>query len=110
MEQLPPIILYKGATSVIDLDLSEFDMQEGHVLLIMCDRGSGAAIGEWRFDTQGVHQIVLDDDFTATLEISDHRYEYGIVWILPGGRRPKCAPSRVEVKRIVGGYPHGSED
>lgn len=109
MNQLPPIILYKGATSVIDLDLSEFDMQGGYVLFVISE-SFGGVVRDWRFDESAVHAVVLEDEFTASLDESKTKYKYGIMHHVDGERFAQCSPSPVEVLNTVGGYPHGAED
>lgn len=109
MNQCPAIKLMQGATSVVDVDLTDFDMQGGYVSLVMRKRG-GEVMREWRFDTSGKHQIVFEDEFTSTLDVIEHTYKYDIMWHLDGERFAQCAPSPVEVSRTVGGYPYGTDD
>lgn len=109
MEQLPAINLRKGATSIVEIDLTDFDIQGGSVLLVMRERG-GEVVREWEFDAPGVHEIIFEDEFTASLETGAHRYEYDVMWHFGGERFAQCAPSPIEVHRTVGGYPHGADD
>lgn len=109
MEQYPAIELMKGATSIVEIDLTDFDMQGGSVLLVMRKKG-GEVVREWEFAEQGVHECVFEDEFTALLNLGKFDYEYDIMWHLNGERFAQCAPSPIEVTRTVGGYPHGTDD
>lgn len=109
MEQYPAIKLMKGATSVVEVDLTDFDMQGGSVLLVMREKG-GDVIREWELSEQGVHECVFEDEFTALLNVSKYNYEYDIMWHIDGERFAQCAPSPIEVTRTVGGYPYGTDD
>lgn len=109
MEQYPTIKLYKGATSIIDFDLTDFDMQGGFVALVMREKG-GDVRREWRFGEPGVHAVTFEDEFTATLNDGKYKYEYDVMWHVDGERFAQCAPSPIEVSKTVGGYPHGEDD
>lgn len=108
MNQLDAIALQKGATALVSLDLSDFDMQGGYVLFTVKEKG-GEVIREWRFSEAEVHNIVFEDEFTAILDLGKHLYEYEIMWHVDGERFAQCAPSPIEVTRTLGGYPHGIE-
>lgn len=110
MEQFEPIKLMQGATTVVNLDLADFDFQGGTVVLVMRELVGGKVLREWEFAEQGVHACVFEDEFTATLKLGKYEYEYDIMWHLDGERFAQCAPSPVEVCRTVGGYPHGADD
>ena len=103
MNKYPAIELYKGATSVLDIDLSEFDFQGGKVVFTMKDKFRKGAVMKKEFDTQDAHQIVFDTQFTEGLAISDARYEYDLMWHIGDARYPQCAPSPVVVLKTVGG-------
>lgn len=109
MEQYPTIYLMQGATSIVDIDLTDFEMQGGYVLMVMRERG-GDVLREWRFDASEAHSVVFEDEFTATLDAGGHMYEYDIMWHVDGERFAQCAPSRIEVSKTVGGYPYDAED
>lgn len=106
MDQYPTIKLMKGATSIVEVDLTEFDMQGGYVAMSMGDAGRGV-IREWRFDTSEPHAVVFEDEFTATLTAGGSRYWYDIMWHIDGERFAQCVPSPIDVSETVGGYTNG---
>lgn len=110
MEQYPNIKLMQGATSIVELDLADFDFQGGSVVFTMrrCGRGD-QVVRTWKFEEAAVHRIVFEDEFTATLDIGKHNYEYDVMWHLDGERFAQCAPAFVEVSRTVGGWRDGED-
>lgn len=103
MDKAETIMLYKGATSVMDLDLTEFDFQGGTVVFTMKDTKTDAIIIQKEFDTPAIHQIIFRDDDTAGFKIGSNNYRYDIMWHLHGERYPQCEPSNVYVYDTVGG-------
>ena len=109
MEQYPTIYLFKGATSIVEVDLSDFALQGGKIVLtVRRTKGACEVVKTWEFDKSGEHKVVFEDEFTATLEVGSD-YEYDFMWLLDGERFPQCLPSPIEVVRTVGGLPHGAE-
>ena len=108
MEKYPTIYLHRGATSVVEFDLTDFDLQGGSVVVSMSARGMdgrpGRVINSWEFRTPEIHEAVFKDEFTATLEVGKKNYEYDVMWHLGEERFPQCAPSPIEVSYTVGGY------
>lgn len=108
MEQYPTIYLQRGATSVVEFDLTDFDLQGGKIVVTLSTKGKdGQFVRAWEFDTSEKHEAVFEDEFTATLELGKKSYEYDVMWHLGEERFAQCAPSPVEVSYTVGGY--GSE-
>lgn len=108
VQQYPAIKLMKGATTAVEVDLTDFDMQGGYVLMVVRE-ACGCVVREWRFDERGTHVALFDDELTASMEVGGS-YEYDLMWHVDGERFAQCAPSPVEVSRTVGGYPHGADD
>lgn len=107
MEKFQPILLKQGATTIVEIDLSDFDMSGGSVVLTMrkCNK-SKRVVRTWEFTESKVHEVIFEDEFTATLDTGKFNYEYDIMWHLDGERFAQCAPSVIEVMRTVGGWPH----
>lgn len=105
MEQLSPITLRKGASTVVQVDLTNFDMQGGYVALTMSDK-KGSAIRSWKMDEARVWDVTIPDEFTAELKVGEDKYLYDIMWHLDEERFAQCAPSPVIVEATAGGYPH----
>lgn len=110
LEKFPTIRLQKGATSILGIDLTEFDFQGGTVVFTVQKSYCNEIVKEWEFSTPEVHAIVFEDDFTSTLKTGNKSYEYGITWRVDGERFSQCAPSNIEVGKTVGGFPHGTSN
>lgn len=109
MEQLAPITLRKGATTVVQIDLTSFEMQGGYVALTISDK-KGNALRSWKTDEQKVWSVTFTDEFTADLKVSADKYLYDIMWHLNEERFAQCAPSPVIVEATAGGYPHDPDN
>ena len=108
MAVYPTIRLYQGATSVVEIDLTNFDLQGGKIVFTMREKsGAKNVIKTWEFDEAVKSTITFTDEFTAGLK-QGANYEYDVMWHLNGERFPQCDPSGIVVSRTVGGYPHGT--
>lgn len=108
MATYPTIQLYQGATSMVEIDLSTFDLQGGTVVLTMRSKsGSKEVIKTWEFKTADKHTIVFTDEFTANLKLGN-QYEYDVMWHLDDERFAQCEPSDINVSRTVGGWSNES--
>lgn len=101
-----PIRLRKGATSIVEVDLTSFDFQGGSVVVAFYDRLSGEVIKDWVFETPEVHHCVFEDEFTEALLTGSTAYQYDIMWHIDDERFAQCAPSPVIVEDTVGGFPY----
>lgn len=109
MAVYPTIRLYQGATSVVEIDLTNFDLQGGKVIFTMRSKSSEKEIVKtWEFDESIKNTITFTDEFTAGLNLGN-AYEYDIMWHLNGERFPQCDPSPISVSRTVGGWPYGTD-
>ena len=102
MEKFECINLMRGATSIVQVDLTGFDLQGGTVVLTMSKVG-GEVLRTWEFAEAGVHNVVFDDEFTASLMCGRYLYKYDIMWHLNGARFAQCLPSPVMVTDTAGG-------
>lgn len=106
----PTILLSQGATALVEVDLTGFDLRGGVVIFTMREKhGAKAVVKECAFDTPETHTIVFADEFTATLDLGDS-YEYDLMHHLDGERFAQCEPTSVKVSRTVGGCRHGAGD
>ena len=103
MEQLAPITLRKGATSVVSVDLTAFEMQGGSVVLAISDK-KGKPLKTWETDKQEKWGITIPDEFTATLKVGEESYIYDIMHHIGEERFALCEPSPVKVLLTAGGY------
>ena len=108
MEQLQPINLRKGATGLLQVDLTTFDMGGGFVALTISDKKG--PLRSWKMDEAKVWDLIIPDEFTATLKVSNETYQYDIMWHVNGERFAQCAPSQVIVEATAGGYPYDPDN
>ena len=107
MATYPTIQLYQGATSVVEFDLSNFELQGGKIVITMRSKfGKKEVVKTWEYTRAIKHEIVFTDEFTSTLKLGN-LYEYDIMWHLDDERYVQCDPSDIKVSRTVGGWPHG---
>lgn len=107
MEKCDCIYLMKGATTIVQVDMADFSLQGGTVVLTMSKAG-GEVVRTWEFTEAGVHNVVFEDDFTAGLKCGRFFYEYDIMWHFNGERFAQCLPSPIIVTSTAGGCPHGN--
>lgn len=105
LQELEPILIYRGATSQIEIDLSDFDMQGGSVLFTIRNLSKTKVYFEQTFTTSEIHTVTFTDEFTVGLSASE--YVYDIMHLLKDERFPQCKPSPVVVEGVVGSY-HGT--
>lgn len=104
LTRLPGLTLFRGATSVVVLDLSEWDMTAGTCLFTLKQKSTGEIIKQETFTTADAHTITFRDDETGSLAIGPDAYYYDIMLLAGEERYPQCAPSPVTVKEVVGSY------
>lgn len=103
LEELETIILYKGATSEVSFDFTDFQFEkETYCLLTIKNTYDDTVIFEETFDESREYTVKFNDEFTATL--NNNRYRYDIMYITNEERYPQCRPSKVEVREVVGSY------
>lgn len=100
LEKLNDIIIYRGSTTSVEFNLSDFDFQGGFVRFTMRDKKNNL-IKQEDMNTVGVNTVNFNDDFTATL--TDSNYYYDLMWHVAGERIDQCAISDVKVIDTVGG-------
>ena len=106
MKQLTPINLRRGATTVLKINLTDFDMQGGYVELTISNK-KGEPIKSWKTDEAHVWYVVIPNEFTAELKVGEGKYLYDIMWHIGEERFAQCEPSPVTVSLTAGGYQHG---
>ena len=100
---LRTITLFQGATSQVELDLSDWDMSVGTCLFTAKHLVTGEIIKQVEFTEAGVHILEFKDDETVNLEVGTS-YAYDIMLLIGEERYPQCAVSKIEVKKVVGAY------
>ena len=103
MYKFPTIYLDKGGTSIVKIDLTNFDFKEGSLVFSMHLKNTREIIKEAVFTTPGVHNLIFECDFTKDLILGKDNYEYDFFFHIEGERFQQCPPSPIVVESTVGG-------
>lgn len=106
LKEYPKITLYKGATSVVRFDLSNVNMNEGYFVFTMKAKKSNDVLKQFVFNEKKIYDVTFEDDFTKDLIISCDYY-YDIMYHVGEERFPQCLPSKIEIKKTIGGLDSG---
>lgn len=97
------LYLYRGATSIIEFDFTQFQFNGGNKCVFtissLCKKDK---LFQYEFNTSDKYVVLLQDEFTATLK--DNQYLYNIMLIEGDERIPQCADSDIIVRNVVNGY------
>lgn len=96
------LYLYRGATSSIDFDFTEFNFNGGKCVFTISNICKNTNLFQYEFNQSKVYTIIIPDEFTATLK--DNKYLYNIMYILGNERYPECADSDIIVRKVVNAY------
>lgn len=103
MKELTTIQLFRGATSEVEFDLSDFNFEiNSELLFTIKQRNSNRVVLQKRFTESKKYNVIFTDEFTATLYKNE--YVYDIMYLINDERYPQCLPSRIVVSEVVGGY------
>ena len=102
MDELDTIRLYRGATSEIEFDFTGFQFADNKCVFTMKPLYNDESIKQIEFNEAKVYNVIFSDEFTATLE--DDEYRYDIMHIVGEERYPQCLPSKIEVSEVVNEY------
>ncbi len=103
LKQFSPITMYRGATSEVIFDFSEFDFSNGgHCEFVIKELYSDKIIKKVEFDEAREYKVMFCDDFTINLTKKEYRYD--IMYLINDERFPQCKPSKVIVEEVVNGY------
>ena len=96
------LYLYKGATSSIDFDFSNFNFASGSkCVFTISSIYEDNNLLQFEFNQSKKYTMIISDKFTKTL--SDNKYCYNIMYIVGNERYPQCADSDIIVKDIING-------
>lgn len=103
MKTLQPIIIYRGATSEVNFDFTDFNFEPNSscILTIKNKEGTETKFG-YIFTEPKKYTVIFQDE--ETIDFTDDEYEYDIMYLVNDERYPQCAPSKVIVKEVVGNY------
>lgn len=102
LDKQTTLYLYRGATSSIEFDFTEFDFNGGICEFTISNICKNTELFKFTFDESRVYNIIIPDEFTATLK--DNQYLYNIMYILGNERYPQCADSDIIVRKVVNSY------
>ena len=107
--KFPVIYLYRGATSEINFDFTNFDFSNGgYCQFAMKKILNDEIIKTINFIESDKYTIVFQDDFTVNL--TDNEYRYDIMYMINDERYPQCVPSKIIVKEVVNKYAENSSE
>lgn len=96
------LYFYRGASSSIDFDFSEFTFESGGVCeFTISSIYEDNNLLQFKFDHRQKYTMVVSDEFTKTLK--DNKYRYNIMYVIGNERYPQCADSDIIVKDIANG-------
>ena len=97
------LYLYRGASSSIDFDFSNFDFAVGSKCIFtisnLCKKQN---LLQFEFNESKKYTMIITDEFTSTLK--DNKYIYNIMYIVGEERYPQCADSDIIVRNVVNAY------
>lgn len=103
MNELDTIKLYRGATSEVEFDFSGFNfVANSKCAFTMKPLYNDEIIKQFEFTEAKVYNKVFADEFTATLD--DDEYRYDIMYMIGEERYPQCLPSKIKVSEVVNEY------
>lgn len=96
------LYLYRGATSSIKFDFSNFSFDGGKCIFTISNICKNTKLFQFEFDTSKEYIVIIPDEFTSTLK--DNEYLYNIMYIKDDERYPQCADSDIIVRNVVNAY------
>lgn len=96
------LYLYRGATSSIKFDFSNFDFDGGKCMFTISNICKKDKLFQFEFDESKIYVVVIPDEFTATLK--ENQYLYNIMYVKGNERFPQCADSDIIVRNVVNAY------
>ncbi|MBE6156967.1 MAG: BspA family leucine-rich repeat surface protein [Firmicutes bacterium] len=103
MKELETLKLYRGATSVIEFDFSEFEFENnGYCQLTIKKKYNDDIIFQHDFEKSIKYYVTFKDEFTSGLD--DDKYKYDIMYMLNDERYPQCSISDIIIDKVVNNY------
>ena len=96
------LYLYRGASSSIDFDFSNFVFANNtKCVFTISSICKNDILLQFEFNQSKKYTMVVSDEFTKTLK--DNQYTYNIMYIVGSEKYPQCADSDIIVRNIVNG-------
>lgn len=102
LDKQTTIYLYRGATSSIDFDFTNFNFNGGKCVFTISNICKNTKLFQYEFNQSKKYTIIIPDEFTATLK--ENKYLYNVMYILGNERYPECADSDIIVRKVVNAY------
>ena len=102
LDKQTTLYLYRGATSSIEFDFTNFIFNGGKCVFTISNICKNTKLFQFEFKESKIYTILLPDEFTATLK--DNQYLYNIMYIVGDERYPECADSDIIVRNVVNSY------
>ena len=102
LEKQTTLYLYRGATSSINFDFTNFIFNGGKCIFTISNICKNTKLFQFEFDEAKEYTIIIPDEFTATLK--DNHYIYNVMFELGKERYPQCADSDIYVRKVVNSY------
>ena len=102
LDKQTTLYLYRGATSSIDFDFTEFDFNGGICVFTISNLCKNKNLFQYIFTESKLYTIIIPDEFTATL--NENKYLYNIMYFIGNERYPECADSDIIVRKVVNAY------
>ena len=96
------LYFYRGATSSVEFDFTEFDFKGGKCVFTITPLCGKEKLMQLEFNQNLKYTVLIPDEFTATLK--DNQYLYNIMFVINDERYPQCADSDIIVRNVVNGY------
>ena len=97
------LYLYRGATSIIEFDFTQFQFDGDNKCVFTISNLCGKTkLFQYEFTTSDKYTVLIPDEFTATLK--ENQYLYNIMLIEGDERIPQCADSDIIVRNVVNAY------
>lgn len=102
LDKQTTLYFYRGATSSIEFDFTEFNFNGGKCVFTISDICKNDKLFQYEFDEAITYTVTIPDEFTAALK--DNAYLYNIMYIVGTERYPECADSDIIVRNVVNAY------
>lgn len=103
MKELETLKLFRGATSVIELDFTGFNFESNsYCQLTIKKKYNEDIIFQHDFNKSIKYYVTFKDEFTVSLD--DDKYKYDIMYMLNDERYPQCSISNIIIDEVVNNY------
>lgn len=102
LDKQTTLYLYRGATSSIDFDFTNFNFNGGKCVFTISNICKDTKLFQYEFNSPITYTVIIPDEFTATLK--ENKYIYNIMYIIGNERYPECADSDIIVRKVVNSY------